>query len=354
MKHRYSILILIPFLSMTLVACTTPAGRRVEFSSGYPVIDCPDRLTGQVRLQAEVRPLQTSAALDKANSVETTPALGRRLLISVVPSGLRPDDRIVWSTVTIATFGGTFVAWDNLQTDVSSGAAAIGRPAATKRPQEVSTVALSAGQIKIARAARGSKDLSGMYSIDLGVRPGGVPVNDTIVRMPALWQTDGTPLQAASIAPQLVPIRHPPGLDVVQATLQLDFIVRLADTGDEWSCSEETRVTLVDQDALRPPLWDIGLAWSNAGRAEWLALFDPTQGAMRLVFDSPTSAQSFASWIRATESMRVGPYTLTAFRPARFVASRPFGAVNEEIMPTLRPLTAEDLKTITVGPVGEP
>lgn len=328
--------------TLLLTGCTS-ATRHAEFSGGHPLHDCPEQLVGQVNLQAEVRPIELNASSLHATSIATTGSLGRQLLVSVTPSGLRSKDRIVWSRLTVASFGGTFVAWDRLHTSESTAPAR----------DEVATVALSPGQVKITRAARAKKDLAGMHSIDLLVMPGGVVVDDAVVRIAKLWDDHGVPVAAADIAPQFIPVRHPPGLDVVEASLELDFVVRVGETGDEWTCSAESRVTLVDQDSLRQPFWDLGLAASNSSRREWLALFDPALGAVRLVVDSPASAHALASWIRATRSTRVGSYSLAAFRQPNDRANRPFGPVDEDLMRTLRPVAVEDISAIVVGPVGE-
>ena len=325
-----------------LAACGTPP-QRAEFSGGYPTYNCPERLAGQVTLRAEVRPIELQTASLKHTSIATNGSLGRRLLVTVTPSGLRPKDQIVWSTLNVATLGGTLLGWDRFETAT-----------AIKDADEVSTVTLSPGQLKVTRIAKGRTDLTGNHSIDLLVMPGGMTVDDTLVRFPALWDDEGKPLLSDRVSPQLLPVRHPPGLDIVEATLELTFVVRLGDTGDEWVCDSQTRVTLVDQDSLRQPLYDLGVASTNASRKERLALFDPTLGAVRLVFDSPASAHSFANWIRATGATQVGSYPLTLFEQTGAWARKPFGPVTEEAMRTLRPVTSKDIGGIKVGPAGEP
>jgi hypothetical protein len=345
--------------SLALTACA-PAPRRPEFSGGYPIYDCPDRLNGQVKLHAEVRPVELSAATLPQPSIATIGSLGRRLLVSTTPSGLGPGDRIVWSTLTVASFGGTFLGWDRLRTNSRLDGPWLldtqidkQTTATRKRVDELSSVTFSPGQLKVARSARGNEDLAGVVSIDVQVMPGGTVVDDAVVNIPQLWRPDGAPLAAEELAPQLLPIRHPPGLDVVQATIELSFIVRER-SGEEWSCSAEERTTLVDHASLRQPFWDLGLAAPNSSRREWLALFDPAFGAFRLVFDNPANAHALASWIRATRSTQVGKYSLTAFRQPAQRGGRPLGPTSEEVMQTLRPVTVEDLKAVAVGPAGEP
>ncbi|MGH8239887.1 MAG: hypothetical protein ACREXP_23140, partial [Steroidobacteraceae bacterium] len=237
-----------------------------------------------------------------------------------------------------------FLGWDRLQTE-SGG---------PQQQSEIATVALAPGQLKLTRVAQRKTNLAGMHSIDVLLMPGGVAVDDTVVRIPNLWQENGAPVPASALTPQFVPVRHPPALDIVEASLQLDFVVRLGKTRDEWSCSAQTRVTLVDQDSLRQPFWDVGLAPPNSARREWLALFAPAWGGVRLAFESPASAHAFAEWLLATRSTQLGSYELRVFRPANRRSGRPFGSLSAEAMQTFRPLAAEDIRALTVGPVGEP
>jgi hypothetical protein len=294
-----------------------------------------------VTLQAEVRPAELRAADFHDPAITTSGSVGRRLLVSVTPSGLRPKDRIIWSTLSVATFGGTLLGWDRLN---------IGAPTSDR----LSNVGLSPGQVKITRIAKGRDDLSGSYSIDLLVMPGGVAVDDSIVHVPALWRDMQTPLQPDVISPQLVPVRHAPALDTVQANLELSFVVRVGDTRDEWVCAAEARATLVDVDSIRLPYWDLGLAAANSYRREWLAMTDPALGAVRLVFDDPANAHAFASWLRMTRSTRVGKHELAVFQQSGRLTGKPLGPIGEDLMKTLRPMTDRDIEKIVVGPAGEP
>jgi hypothetical protein len=303
-------------LALALAACAGPP-HRAEFSRGYPLHDCPDALEGQVRLEVETRKVPT----------DNRAALGRRLFIAVTPAGLRPDDRVIWGALTVASYGGTFAGWDRLR-----------QPRSDRRNQ-IATVALAPGQLRVTQAARGKTDLAGMYSIDVLLIPGGVAVDDTVVRIPELWHEDGTPLPANEVTAQLLPVRHPPGLDTVEASFTLDFVIRRGRSGDEWTCSAQTRATLVDRESVRQPFWDLGLASANSARREWLALFDPALGGVRLVFDSPAAAKSFADWMRATRATQVGKYAVRAFRQSP---------------QSLRPLDDSEIDTIAVGPLGEP
>jgi hypothetical protein len=339
-------------LGIFISGCATQPSRRPEFSAGYPVYDCPSQLEGQVKLSADVYPLQDPQAV-RSYSLPTVGELGRRLIIGVDPAGLDRRDRIVWSSVSIASFGGTFANWSRVATDntVIAPGAVDGKADGAK---EVVTVKGSAGQIKITRIARGAIDLAGTHTIDLVVMPGGMAIDDMVLGEMRLWEPGGAPLSPAAAQLALSPVRHPPGLDTVQATLQLDFIVRVGASGEEWACSADARVTLVDQDSVRQAFWDLGLAAKNAIRGERLALYNEKVGAIRLTFDSPAAANSFANWLQVTRASAVGDYTIGAFTPKDIRPSRPYGPLDAESMRTYRPLAPTELATLKVGPVGEP
>lgn len=339
-------------LGMFVCGCATQPSRRPEFSAGYPVYDCPSPLENQVRLSADVRPLQAPPAVG-SYSVPTVGGMGRTLLIGLDPAGLDRRDRIVWSSVSIASLGGTFANWSRVATDhtvIEPGA----QDSKADGTKEVVTVRGAAGGIRITRVARGETDLAGTHAIDLVVMPGGVVIDDTVLGDMRLWESGGAPLSPAAAQLELSTVRHPPGLDIVQATLQLDFIVRVGASGEEWACSAETRVTLVDQDAVRQSFWDLGLAAKNAVRGERLALFNEKVGAIRMTFDSPGAAHSFANWLQVTQASEVGGYAIGVFMPKDMRPSRPYGPVDAEAMQTYRPLASKELASIKVGPVGEP
>lgn len=347
--------------SLVLTGCATePAARRPEFSAGYPVYDCPQHLEGQVRLALDVYPLPGPLP-SKAYSLRTVGEVGRRLAIGVDPAGLDRRDRIVWSSLSISSYGGTFTQWRRLKTehvlvDPSATEESLVREAANSATgaAEIATVKGSAGQIRVTRIARGSTQLAGTYSIDMSVMPGGEVIDDTVLGDMRLWKTDGSPVPPADVKLELASIRHPPGLDRVQASAQLDYIVRLGASGEEWACSAEGRVTLVDQDAVRQAFWDLGLAPKNSSRREWLAVQSPQTGAIRLTFDSPAAANSFAAWLQTTRATAIGGYSIGAFTQKDIRADRPYGPLDAEAMRTYRPLQSKEFPDIKVGPVGEP
>lgn len=342
-------------LLIVLTACSAAPPHRAQFSGDYPAHDCPGWLEGAISVSADARPasIHSSALLDA--SIATTGAVGRSVSINAIPTGLGPKDRVIWSSTTLSTYGGTLAGWARLKTDFADLSPTQDEVtnAHARRAGELLDVRSTPGQLRVLRSAQGDTNLLGGMAIDLLVWPGGVVVDDTVVRVPKLWTAE-SPMSPGEVALQLTPVRHPPGYDIVVANVQLDYVARLASTRDEWTCSTETRVTLVDQDAVRAPFWDIGPARPNAGRREWLALFEPSTGAVRAMFESPAAANALVSWIQATGATAIGGYTLGLFKQSAVPAGRPFGHLGPEAMATFRPLTVEDARLLRVGPVGEP
>lgn len=346
-------LLLLATTAATISGCATePPARRPEFSGGYPTYDCPEQLEGQVRVSAEVTPLDSVAP--RENGVRTIGTVGRRIAVAVDPAGLSRDDRIVWSSTSVQSYGGTFAGWSALSTPHATlPTTSTAAPAGTESPAEVVTVTSSPGQIKINRIARDQTDLSGIYSIDASITPGGRVVDDTIMTSLNLWRKDGSALPVSDVGFTLAPLRHPPGLDIVSASVNVDYIVRVGATREEWACSAQARVTLVDQDAVRQPLWDLGLAAPNGSRAAWLALFRSDVGAIRMVFDSPEAANSFANWLQVSRATEVQGYAIGSFTQGNRSASRPYVVVDAEAMKSFKLLEPTDVAAIKVGSVGE-
>jgi hypothetical protein len=113
-------------------------------------------------------------------------------------------------------------------------------------------------------------------------------------------------------------------------------------------------VTLVDADAARPALWDIGTSFRGASRNRWLALFDPKAGPTRLIFASPTTAWGFATWARQAGATHVGRYQLGTFEPVGTLDVLKGVPFDREIMDSFQPVSAGDLGNLKVGPIGEP
>ena len=109
----------------------------------------------------------------------------------------------------------------------------------------------------------------------------------------------------------------------------------------------------MDQESIRQPLWDIGIASTNGRRSKWLALSDPTAGIIRLIFDSSAAANSFASWIQAVRPAQLGRYSLGVFEPTMSRTRRSFAPIDSSVMQMLRSLTPDDFAALKIGALGE-
>jgi hypothetical protein len=188
---------------------------------------------------------------------------------------------------------------------------------------------------------------------DVVLLPGGVPIEESVLRIQQLWDAKGAALAPNVVRIDLEPARHVPGLDAIEAELVLDYVHWNSRTRQACKASAMTRATLVDKDAVRPPLWDLGVSTLNQSRTQWLGLRDSQSGAFRAVFDSPTAATSFANWIRATRSTRAGPYEIGLFERSNY-ALRPLVPVDRGVPETFQPITADQQDQLRVGPLGGP
>lgn len=141
-------------LLVCIAACSTTPPHRAEFSGGYPIYHCPESLEGAVRLSAEARPTSIDLSAVRQTSIATTGAVGRRVSIGAIPAGLRPEDRVIWSSLTLSTFGGTVAGWTHAQTDFTNlSATDDASPAADARPTraELLGVTSAPGQVRLLR-----------------------------------------------------------------------------------------------------------------------------------------------------------------------------------------------------------
>ena len=338
--------------------CASPA-HRVEFSGVTPMQDCPEKFRQSLVVSAQSLPIAVPAAVVEAGSEQTEGRFARRIVISTGVGGALRAARVTWMSVSIATFGGTFLGWMSLQTPftvvdaVTPAAAGPLSPGAKTDAAEAAAVSFAPGAIKLIRSARPGRDLAGTVALDILVMPGGVEVDDTVLRVKSLWTKQGSAIPPSDVEFELVHSRHPPGYDTVEAGIDVEAVVQFGKEGDEWSCAAEGRVTIVDQESIRQPLWDIGIASSNGRRSRWLALSDPAAGIIRLVFDSPAAAKSFVSWIQTARPAQLGRYSLAVFEPTMSRTRRSFAPIDTSAMQTLRSLTPADFAALKIGALGE-
>jgi hypothetical protein len=260
-----------------------------------------------------------------------------------------------WYRVSMRTLGGTLEAWTRLE----AGGALVEAASDASSPQNSHAargrlrIEAEKGGLTITRPAEPNDTRATAIMADVVLLPGGVPVDESVLRIQQLWDAKGAALEPSVVRVDLEPARHVPGFDAIEAELVLDYVHWNARTRAACRGSAMSRATLVDKDAVRPPLWDLGVSTLNQSRTQWLGLRDSQSGVFRAVFDSPTAATSFANWIRATRSTRVGPYEIGLFERDGYPL-RPLVPVDRGAPDTFQPITEDQQDHLRVGPLGGP
>jgi hypothetical protein len=244
---------------------------------------------------------------------------------------------VLWAKLSFRAFGGTVEGWTRLQT----------------ADREHAIVDFAPGYLTVKRASMPLRPLTSTLSVDLLMLPGGIRIEESLIRIPALWTSSGAPLPAEAVTLELEPMRHAPGYDLVEADVVLDYVMAPRKGGMACRASTRTRIVVIDKESVRPALWDVGTSAQNGPRNRWLALSNPANGVFRAVFDSPAAANSFANWIRTTHSTRISAYQLGLFRREGREPLRPLVPVDVAATGTFQPLAPEDVPLLRIGPLGE-
>jgi hypothetical protein len=321
--------------TLALGALAGCAQAPVQPSTADAADACPDRVQSEVHLRASVAPREVPRELIVPEGVERHYAvLGRRISVAVAAQGAAQRLQILDSTFYITPYGGTFEGWATLNG---------------------TTAALDVipGRLRVAPFLPPGRLTARTLTVDTIIQAGGAPLDQVTVTTSALWDDTHNPLPPDRVSVTLTPMRHFSAFGVVNAKLVLDFVARAPRAKQTWHCSAETQLVVVDRDAARPPLWDLGTSPKGRSRQLWLALFDPKRGPTRAIFTDPVAARGFAMWAQQTGATSVGGYGLGVFaqqsveEPARIPADR-------RIMESYRPITPEDLAELKVGPLAEP
>ncbi|MGH8227966.1 MAG: hypothetical protein ACREU3_08710 [Steroidobacteraceae bacterium] len=321
-----------------------------------PATECAQGTAPLVGLSVTAIDLPLSTRVeDELPAIRGT--LARRLVISATPEGLSRGVRMIWSRLSVRSFGGTFTKATRLTTAFSSATLTAHSPAIVSRSgrrREIIGLQASPGEITVTRSALGRTSLFGLATLDFVLQPGGVPVDETLVAIPELWTRAGHPIAPPAVDIELVPVRHPPGIGEVDAAVTLDYTLEAGRAAPARRCSAQAHVVLATRADSRPPLWDLGTSELNEGRTAWIALYDARLGPFRAIFDSPQAARAFANWGRATRSTTVGRFSIGLFTAQPGIPQRPMVPVDRSIARTLRPIVARDWNSIRAGPLDEP
>jgi hypothetical protein len=301
--------------------------------------ECPAALQDVAKVSAAAVPVQIPEALRvNAGSVARYGIVGRRITVSVAPAAAAHLIRIGSSTLSLTTLGGTLAGW------------AVSTPAGR-------AIDIIPGRLRVHPYLSSSRLRPQTSTLDVLVIPGGVPIDEMTVTIPALWGSDRTPLAPEALRVTLAAVRHLTVFDAVDANITLE--VTLARGPHEWStCSTSSHFELVDHDSELPALWDLHTPLQPGHPRSWLALYSAATGPLRAIFTSPAAAHAFAEWVMETGATRAGPYGLGLLQPdepgrpgeprARLSlpAARP-------IADAYRPLAGESPGALQVGRLGE-
>ena len=306
-----------------------------------------------VSLSASALPIKLPPDLVTKSAGEVGERFARRLTVSFAPGSLARGDSLLWTRLLIRTLGGTLDGWLRLQSGALRIDAAVASPR-RRAVREQASIELGPGYFDVSRSAVYGTNLANAVRVDLLLRPGGIPIDESLVRMRELWDAKGKPLPPEAVRIELEPIRHVPGFDTIEAEVKLEYVIARAGGGSECRGVAQQRLVLVSREAVRPPLWDIGPSSRNGGRTRWLALSDPASGVFRAIFDSPTAAASFADWVRATRAEHVGSYRIGLVQQYGRQPMRPLVPVDRGVEETFLPLSPQELGGLRSGPLGEP
>jgi hypothetical protein len=250
--------------------------------------------------------------------------------------------------------GGTFVSTLALTTphlSIRADAAAGQATASRTNDLEGITVETAPGEVLITRDEKTDASAIQTVMLDVLVKPGDQAIDDTVLHFPALWIDANRPVPPERMHLELQPFRH---VVARQMEVLIDHSFTLRRNDSKHVCAASTQATIVDHEALRQPLWDIGIASPSEGRRRFLSLYSAKLGVIRAIFSSPTEAQSFVSWISLSHAVRVGDFELG-------IASQSTGDVSDqsdgrsELPPSsFARLQSDVVDQLRIGPLGEP
>ena len=336
-------------LVLALGACAQRSVRSIPGDPGA-VTECPPE--PRVSMSALALPIKMPRDLMTRSPGEVGGRLARRLTVSFAPGSLARGDSLLWTHLEIRTLGGTLDGWLKLE----SGSLRIDTASSGSQPRsarEQAGIEMGPGYFDVRRSAAYGAKLASAVRVDLLLRPGGIPIDESLMRVRELWAAKGKPLPADAVHVELEPIRHVPGYDTIEAEIKLEYVIARAGEGGACKGVAQQRIVLVSREDVRPPLWDLGVSSMNSGRTRWLALSEPASGVFRAIFDSPVAAASFANWVRVSQATQVGSYQI-GLVPYGRPPMRPLVPVDRRAQETFIPLEPQDFGALRPGPLGEP
>jgi hypothetical protein len=342
-------------LAVLVTACAAPTATVPDRDANMP---CPEWTSGQLGLTVSVAPIAVPHTLTVSEGA--VPGYGiqaRRISIAVKPPQAASSVRLSASTLSIYIFGGIFRGWATPADQFAD--TSIGSKVAPAKPQSrvvSSNQALEAtpGRVGVTPFLSGQRLHAQTQAIDIAILPGGVTVDQPVVMASSFWDKDERPIAPALLDVKLSPLRLSSVYRTVEAKIKLDYEISNSNGSARFSCSATRQEVLVDRDAIRPALWDVGVPTQFGARKKWLALYNPATGAVRAVFTTLDAANAFTRWVQQVSAVTAGKYSLGLFTPADPDLEEPILPSDASIMETFQPISAEELVHLRVGDIDKP
>jgi hypothetical protein len=339
-------------LAVLVTACAAPTAIVPDRDANLP---CPEWTSGQLGLVVSVAPIAVPDALTVSEGAVSGYGIqARRISIAVKPPQMASSVSLSSSALSIYIFGGIFRGWVT-----PDGQLGIGSKAALAKPQSrvvSSTQALEVtpGRVSVTPFLSGKRLHAQTQAIDIAILPGGVAVDQPVVSATSFWDKDERPIAPAQLDVKLSPLRLSSVYRTVEAKIKLDYEISNTSGSERFSCSATRQGVLVDRDAIRPALWDVGVPTQFGARKKWLALYSPATGAVRAVFTTPEAANAFTRWVQQVSAVTAGKFSLGLFTPAEPNEEEPILPSDASIMETFQPITGEELVHLRVGEIDKP
>jgi hypothetical protein len=334
-------------LAVLIAACAAPTAVVEDADTNLP---CPEWTNDHLGLAISVAPIVAPGALTVSEGAVSGYGIqARRITIAVKPPRAALSARLITSTLSINILGGNFRDW----------AAPAGQFANTNSQLRTisSTQAfeVTPGRVRVRPFLGGNRLHAQTQAIDVAIVPGGGAVDQTVVVASSLWDKDKRPIAPALLNLELSPLRLSSIYETVEAAIDLDYEISSANGSVAWSCSANSHEVLVDRDAIRPALWDIGVPLTlGTSRKRWLAVYSPTIGAVRAVFTTPEAARAFAAWLQQVGGAAAGKYSLGLFTPDHPNEKGRILPFDTSIMDTFRSISADEIALLRVGEIDRP
>jgi hypothetical protein len=343
-------------IAVLIAACAAPTAVIHDIDANVP---CPEWTNGQLGLAVSVVPIAVPGTLIVSEGA--VPGYGiqaRRISIAVKPPRAAASVRLIASTLSINILGGNFRNWANPADQFADTGAGSKVAHAVSQPRTVSsTQAFEAtpGRVRVSPFLGGNRLHAQTQALDVAIVPGGAPVDQPVVVTSSLWDKDKRPIAPAQLNIELSSLRLSSIYETVEATIDLDYEISSANGSVAWSCSATSHEVLVDRDAIRPALWDVGVPLKfGASRKRWLALYSPAIGAVRAVFTTPEGASAFAAWLQQVGGAAAGKYSLGLFTPANPNEKGRILPFDSSIMDTFQSISADEIALLKAGEIDKP